>query len=98
MPSYLVATYRITNSEGYKSYVQAVLPTLMAHGAEVLVADYNSVVLDGDAPQVTIVIRFSSKEAARAWYDSPEYQAVIHHRVDNTDGCMVLTDQWTPPA
>ncbi len=98
MTAYVVAKYRITNPKGYEAYVPAVIPTLMAHGAEVLVADYDSVVMEGDAPHTTIVIRFSSKEAARAWYDSPEYRAVIHHRVDNTEGCLVLTDQWTPPT
>ena len=98
MAGYIVGTYRITNPEGYAAYVPAVLPTLMAHGAEVLVADYDSIAMEGDAFNVTVVIRFPSKEAARTWYNSPEYQTVIHHRIDNTEGCVVLTDQWTPPA
>ena len=40
MAAYLVVNYELTNSAGYKSYVPAVLPTLEAHGAEILVADY----------------------------------------------------------
>ena len=39
---------------------------------------------------VTIVLRFSSKEAARTWYDSPEYQAIVGLRTDNTDGFVVF--------
>ncbi len=39
MAAYIVANYRVTNSESFKAYPPAVLPTLSAHGAEVLVAD-----------------------------------------------------------
>ncbi len=42
MVAYLVANFELTNPAGYKSYVPAVIPTLKAHGAEILVADYES--------------------------------------------------------
>ncbi len=39
---------------------------LLACGAEVLVADYESEMVEGQASSVTIVLKFPSKEAARA--------------------------------
>ena len=97
MAAYLVANYRITDSESYGAYPPAVVPTLAAHGAEVLVADYESEVVEGQASKVTIVLRFPSKEAARAWYESPEYQEIVHHRTDNSEGFVVFSDGFATP-
>lgn len=94
MAAYLVANYRITDAESYKAYPPAVLPTLAAHGAEVLAADYDSEVVEGKPASVTVVLRFPSKEALRAWYDSPEYQEIIHLRTDNSEGFVVFADAF----
>lgn len=92
MAAYLVANYRITKPDAYGAYPPAVVPTLAAHGAEVLAADYESEVVEGEPSSVTIVLRFPSKEAARAWYHSPEYQKIVHLRTDNSDGFVVFAD------
>ena len=97
MSAYLVANYKLTNPEAYRAYVPAVLPTLEAHGAEVLVADYESEAIEGAPHRVTIVLRFPSKEAARAWYRSPEYQAIIKLRTDHSDGFVVFAEHFTTP-
>lgn len=98
MAGYLIATYRITNPEGFEGYVPAVMPTLVAHSAEVLVADYGSEALEGQPRDVTVILKFASKEAARVWYNSAEYQAIIHLRTDNTEGEIAIVDEWVAPA
>jgi uncharacterized protein (DUF1330 family) len=97
MTAYFVATYRITDPAGYEAYVPAVIPTLMAAGCEILAADYASQAIEGDPPEVTVILKFASKAAAMAWYDSPEYQAIKHLRTDNSKGASVLVEQWRPP-
>lgn len=97
MSAYLIANYKITNPEAYEAYVAAVGSTLQEHGAKPLVADYKSEVIEGTPSSVTIVLSFPSKEAARTWYNSPDYQAIIHHRLDNTEGFLVFADEFTPP-
>jgi uncharacterized protein (DUF1330 family) len=94
MAAYLVANFRLTNPAGYKSYVSAVLPTLEAHGAEILVADYESEALEGEAGTVTVVIKFASNEALSEWYESPAYQKIIHLRTDNTEGIVVAAKEF----
>ena len=89
MAAYLVANFEITNPEGYRAYVPGVLPTLEAHGAEILVAEYESEPLEGNPGSATVVLKFESKEALNAWYNSPEYQKVIHLRTDNSEGMVV---------
>jgi uncharacterized protein (DUF1330 family) len=38
------------------------------------------------------VLRFATKAAATAWYQSPEYQAIKHLRTDNTEGIAVIAE------
>ena len=92
MAGYFVANYTIANQAEYKEYLAAVGPTLEAHGAENIVVDRDSELLEGSAGQVTVVLRFVTKAAAEAWYESPEYQAIRHLRTDNTDGIGVIAE------
>jgi uncharacterized protein (DUF1330 family) len=98
MSAYMVFNYAITNPEGYKAYPPAAGPTLASHGAEVLVADYESEVTEGVPGHVTVVLRFESKEAARAWYESTEYQTARGLRTANTDGHAVICDGFAMPS
>ena len=92
MAGYFVANYTITNQAGYKEYLTAVGPTLEAHGAENIVIDRDSELLEGSAGQVTVVLRFATKSAAEGWYKSPEYQAIRRLRTDNTEGIGVIAE------
>ena len=42
---------------------------------------------------MTVVLRFESKEAVKAWYESDEYQKIIHLRTDNSEGDTTLGDE-----
>jgi uncharacterized protein (DUF1330 family) len=92
MAGYFIANYTITNRAEYTEYLAAVGPTLQAHGAENIVIDRDCELLEGSAGQVTVVLRFATKAAAEAWYESPEYQAIRHLRTDNTEGIAVIAE------
>jgi uncharacterized protein (DUF1330 family) len=92
MAGYFVANYTITNLARYKEYLAAVGPTLEAHGAERIVVDRDSELLEGSAGQVTVVLRFATKSAAEAWYESPEYQAIMRLRTDSSEGVGVIAE------
>lgn len=99
MSGYVVASYQVSNPDAYPEYVQKVIPTLQAHNAEILVADYESEAVEGDCQHVTVVIKFESVEAAKKWYNSPEYQEVLPLRLDNTsNGTLVFTKQFVMPG
>jgi uncharacterized protein (DUF1330 family) len=53
--------------------------------------------LDGEAPQGIVVIAFDSAEQARAWYDSPAYQAIKPIRQSAVKGRMFLVVGVNPP-
>jgi len=95
--AYIVANFRITDPDGYAAYPPLARPLLQASGAEVLVVDRATEALEGEPEHVTVVIRFPSKEAARAFYDAPEYREIVHLRTDNSEGFMALTSGVVPP-
>jgi len=98
MAAYVVANYRIKNPSEYQKYLSSMLPILQAHDSQTLIADHASETLEGHPGHVTIVIKFASKEAARNWYYSPEYQAVLHLRTASSEGSVVLVDEFVPSA
>lgn len=92
MAGYFIANYTITNQAEYKQYLAAVGPVLEAYGAESIVIDRDCELLEGSAGQVTVVLRFATKSAAEAWYESPEYQAIRNLRTGNTEGIGVIAE------
>jgi uncharacterized protein (DUF1330 family) len=98
MSAYMVFNYTVTNQEGYDKYLPAAMPTLRPRFAEVLVADNNSEAKEGSPGQVTVVLRFDSKAAARAWYESEAYQAAKPLRTSNTEGVAALCKGFLMPT
>ena len=53
--------------------------------------------LDGEAPQGIVIIAFDSAEQARAWYDSPAYQAIKPIRLSAVKGRMFVVEGVAAP-
>ena len=82
MPSaYVLANVTVTNPEQYEQYKKLSTIAMQAHGAEVCIRGGNVQVLEGDwSPGRIVLMKFPSMEKARAFYDSPEYQAARNAR------------------
>ena len=55
-----------------------------------MVADVNSVPVEGDPEHLSVVLKFDSMEALQGWYDSPEYQEILALRTDNSEGIVTF--------
>lgn len=98
MSAFIIASYDIVDSKGYEGYVPGVVPLLQKHGAEILVAEYDAQVLEGEKRSVYAVLRFESEKAALNWYNDPVYQPVRKIRVGSCDNNnLVLAKQFVPP-
>ena len=97
MAAYFVLHNRIRDGRSLDAYIPKALETMAPYQPEVLVLDENSEMIEGSAnlPR-TIVIRFKSRGDATAWYNSPEYRAVLPLRLEATEGFAVLADGFTP--
>jgi uncharacterized protein (DUF1330 family) len=48
--------------------------------------------LEGQPPESVIMLEFPTVEDAKAWYDSPGYQAALPHRKKAADYRVIIVD------
>jgi uncharacterized protein (DUF1330 family) len=92
MSAYLVFTREKTLDEAeLKLYWDKIRATFEGHQVKVLVNYGRLEVLEGDPVEGIVIAEFPSFEAAKAWYESPAYQAIRHHRLKGAiyDGLVV---------
>ncbi len=53
--------------------------------------------LEGEAPDGVVLLRFPTAEDARAWYESPGYQAALPHRLRAADYRAVIVEGLQRP-
>jgi uncharacterized protein (DUF1330 family) len=82
-PGYFVAELDITDPAKFQSFVQQLPGTLAPFGGHFIVRPGKADALEGNAPKNFGVIAFDSAERAKAWYDSPAYQAIIPLRLNS---------------
>lgn len=91
--AYLVAHVRIDNPDAYKVYTAQVPDIIAKHGGRIMVRGGNPDTLEGDPlGDRVVVVEFSSRGAARSFYESPEYQAILPIRQANSSGHVVIVD------
>ncbi len=99
MAAYVIATYDIADPRGYEAYASSIRPLLQKHRGEILVADRHADTLDGQPRSVYVVLQFETEQAARAWYEDPEYRAPKELRIASTrNASLVLAKGFVPPA
>ena len=96
MAAYLIAFVKINDPTKFQEYAAAAGPTIAAAGGSVVargkVMDMLAGNLNADA---SLVAKFASIAAAQAWYQSPEYQALISLRDQAVTPTFVLIEEPT---
>jgi uncharacterized protein (DUF1330 family) len=99
MSVYLIFSFDVSDKPRFAPYGKAVTPLIVQHGGEVVVADFTGSVLEGTGHQANVVIRFSSEEAAMAFYHDPAYAPLKKLRTETTaDSTVTLVKQFVAPA
>ena len=82
MPSaYIIANVTVTDPEQYAEYRKLSTIAVEAYGAEFCARGGAVEVLEGDwTPDRVVILKFSSLEKAKAYYQSVEYTAAIKAR------------------
>ena len=92
MAAYFVAQYVVNDPKVYREYQMGAGPTIQAAGGELVSFDVGAATIEGKPPgPVDVIVRFASTEAAKAWYESPAYQAVVGKRLASTTGFAVVS-------
>jgi uncharacterized protein (DUF1330 family) len=92
MPAYFIAQYVVNDAKLYREYQKAAAPTIQASGGKLVAFDVAAETIEGTPPgPQTVILEFETPEAARAWYRSPAYQAIVGKRLAATRGFAVLS-------
>lgn len=83
MPAYLIVMREepIRDADAMAEYQRRTRETVGKHTLKPLVVYGQMEALEGDAPDGVVVIEFPTVEDAKAWYNSPEYQAALPYRL-----------------
>ena len=94
MPSAdIIANVTVTDSEQYAEYRKLSTIAVEAYGAEFCARGGAVEVLEGDwTPDRVVILKFSSLEKAKAYYQSVEYTAAIKARQGASVMRMVVVE------
>ena len=82
MSAYLIFTREKTLDEAELTmYWDKIRATFAGHQVKVLVNYGRLEILEGDPVEGIVIAEFPSFEAAKAWYESPAYRVIRHHRL-----------------
>jgi uncharacterized protein (DUF1330 family) len=93
MPAYVIANVTVKDPVRYEDYRRLVTPTLAKFGGRFIVRGGRVDVLEGDwRPGRLVLIEFPSADAAREWWNSPEYSEARRIRQATSEGTLLLLE------
>jgi uncharacterized protein (DUF1330 family) len=95
MTAYLINHLRIPNgvpSSEALTYLEEVEATFTPYNGKWLVLDAPVEVQEGSWPGSVVLMEFPDMESAKQWYNSSEYQNIVHLRTDNTISDLILVE------
>ncbi len=94
MPAYfLFDNVEVTDPDGLARYAEAAARTVADHGGRYLAVASEPEVVEGDSILTApVLIEFPDLGAARAWYDSPEYQEAKAVRQSASTASFILVE------
>lgn len=96
-PAYvLVRSDDLRPGPALAEYVRSVDATLEQYDAKILVQDFPAQVTAGTWDGFITLLEFPSLERAQEWYESEEYQAIRHLRVESSTPTEVIVSGVAP--
>jgi uncharacterized protein (DUF1330 family) len=95
MVAYVVNEIVVTEPERFATYSSQVPAILAKYGGQYVVRGGAPERVDGpEPPERLVVLRFESREAARAWRGSPEYLAILPIREATSTSRVYIVDGY----
>ena len=77
MSAYITAQFTPIDKEKLQQYGAAVPATLVKYAGEYLAKGVAEKLAGDNDYLMQVILAFPGKDQAKAWYDSPEYQALV---------------------
>lgn len=96
---YVIANFLVEDADEYRKYEKGFFPILKRYGGEFFTYDDDTVTFEGPAPRQGRMVLFSfpSEQAARDWYNDPDYQALSEFRRAGTQLEFLTMLHGLPP-
>lgn len=95
MSVYVIAQISITDRDRYNKYQARFLEVFAKFEGELLAADENPRVLEGDWNREKVVLmKFPDKESFEEWAYSPEYEEIAKDRKAGSEGVFLLVKSF----
>jgi uncharacterized protein (DUF1330 family) len=96
---YVIFAETVNDQAGMDAYQQKAIVSLIQAGGRPIVVHDDAEVLEGQwGGSKTVVLEFDSVDAARAWYQSPDYQAAIPLRRAAANSNVVIVGGFEMPG
>ena len=93
MSAYLIANIDVHDGDAYEAYRSRTRSIIERHGGRFIVRGGNVHHLEGpEWAHRLVIIQFSDLAAAKAFYDSPEYQEIIPLRTRVSEGALLIVE------
>jgi uncharacterized protein (DUF1330 family) len=97
MAAYVINEIVVTEPQRFQTYADQVPAILAKYGGAYVVRGGAPERVDGpEPPERLVVLRFESREAARAWRQSPEYRAILPIREATSTSRVYIVDAYEP--
>jgi uncharacterized protein (DUF1330 family) len=98
-PCYVIANFDVHDAETYRKYEKGFFPILKKHGGQFITYDDNTVTFEGASPRTgrLVIFQFANEQAAREWYNDPDYQELSEFRRAGTDLQFLTMVHGLPP-
>jgi uncharacterized protein (DUF1330 family) len=91
--AYVIVDVEVTDPTAYGRYRELSGPALEKYGGRFLARGGETWVLEGShQPHRVVISEFDSVDAAKQWYDSPEYREARAVRADAANGSFILVE------
>jgi uncharacterized protein (DUF1330 family) len=95
MVAYVINEIVVTEPERFQTYADQVPAIIAKYGGEYVVRGGQPERIDGpEPPHRLVILRFESREAARAWRASPEYRAILPIREATSTSRVYIVDGY----
>jgi uncharacterized protein (DUF1330 family) len=95
-PAYVIAEVDVTDTATFQKYADKVPQTMAPFNGQYLVRGGKTQAVEGEAPKRIVVIAFDTVEKARAWYDSPAYEAIKPIRQSSAKSRIFIAEGLAP--
>lgn len=92
MAAYIIARIEVTNLEAYKEYAAKTPAIAESFGGKFLVKAGAFEQIEGSGPDRHVVIEMPDVATAKAFYASPEYQAILPIALNNSIRDLVIVE------